>query len=114
MTFLTTRSLHQRPEQLRIRRILLQRLQQMLHRLHRWHVYQVSTDVAHGGEGVFIAQLFFLARAGLGDVQRREDALVGKVAVERQFHVAGTFELFEDHLIHAAAGVDEAGGENGE
>ena len=38
--------------------------------------------------------------------------LVGEVAVERQLHVAGAFEFFEDHLIHPAAGVDQASGED--
>ena len=29
------------------------------------------------------------------------------------FHVAGAFELFVDHVVHAAAGLDKAGGEDG-
>jgi hypothetical protein len=35
------------------------------------------------------------------DVDRREDALVGELAVEVDLHVAGALELLEDHLVHA-------------
>ena len=36
------------------------------------------------------------------------------LAVEHEFHVAGAFELFENHLVHAAAGFDERGGDHRE
>ena len=57
-------------------------------------------------------QQFFLARAGAVDVDGRPDALVDQPAVEVQFHVAGALELLEDHFVHAAAGVDEGGGQD--
>ncbi|CDE75885.1 putative uncharacterized protein [Sutterella sp. CAG:521] len=28
------------------------------------------------------------------------------------FHVAGAFEFFIDHIIHAAAGIDQGGGDD--
>src|SRR5207245_1243341 len=31
-----------------------------------------------------------------------------------KLHVAGALDLFENHLVHAAAGVDEGGGEYGQ
>src|SRR5690606_31834319 len=40
----------------------------------------------------------------------REDALVGNLAVEHDFAVTGALEFFEDDLVHAAAGVDQRGG----
>ena len=30
------------------------------------------------------------------------------------FHVAGALELFENHVVHAAAGIDQRGGDDGE
>ncbi len=50
----------------------------------------------------------------LADVERREDALVGNLAVEDDFRVTGALELFEDDLVHAAAGVDQGGGDDRE
>ena len=46
------------------------------------------------------------------DVDGRPDALVDQPAVEVHFHVAGPLELLEDHLVHAAAGVDQGGGQD--
>ena len=57
-------------------------------------------------------QLFFAARARLLDVDRRPDAAVGQLAVEHQLHVAGAFELLEDQVVHAAAGVDQRGADD--
>ena len=56
----------------------------------------------------------FLAGAGARDVDRREGALVRDLAVEDQFRVAGALELFEDHFVHAAAGIDQRGRDDGE
>jgi len=52
--------------------------------------------------------------AYITDVERREDALVGNLAVEDQFRIAGALELFENHFVHAAAGVDQRGGDDGQ
>ena len=46
------------------------------------------------------------------DVDGREDAPLGQPAVEVQLHVAGALELLVDHVVHAAAGVDQAGGDD--
>jgi hypothetical protein len=58
-------------------------------------------------------QLFFTG-SGTLDVDSREDALVDKLPVENDFHVAGALELFEDDFVHAGAGIDEGGGDDGE
>jgi hypothetical protein len=44
----------------------------------------------------------------------REDALLHQLAIEVDLAVAGALELFEDHLVHARAGVDERGGDDGQ
>ena len=48
------------------------------------------------------------------DVDGGEDAAFGKFAVEQQFHVAGALEFFVDHVIHAAAGIDQGCGDDGQ
>ncbi len=53
-------------------------------------------------------------RAGTLNVDSREHALVHKLAVQDDFHVAGALELFEDDLVHARAGIDQRGGDDGE
>ena len=50
----------------------------------------------------------------LEDIDRRVDALVADLAVEHELHVSGAFELLEDELVHAAAGIDERGGDDGQ
>src|SRR3546814_15105810 len=57
---------------------------------------------------------FFRAGARLADVERREDALVRNLAVEHDFGVTGALEFLEDHFVHAAAGVDQRGGDDRE
>ncbi len=61
-----------------------------------------------------VEDLFLAAGAGLGDVDGRPDAAIGQVAAEHQFHVAGPFELLEDGVVHAAAGFDQGGGDDGQ
>ena len=41
-----------------------------------------------------------------------QTALVDEAPVEVQLHVARALELFENHFVHTAAGVDQRGGEN--
>ena len=42
------------------------------------------------------------------------DALIHQFAVQVDFHVARAFELFKDHVVHAAAGIDQGGGDDGQ
>src|SRR4029450_12762763 len=59
-------------------------------------------------------ELLLLPRAGLRDVDRREDALLGQEPVERDLAVPRSLELFEDDLVHPATGVDERGADDGQ
>ena len=52
----------------------------------------------------------FLASSGPVDVDGGEDPLVRDVPVQDQLHVPGSFELFEDDLVHAASGIDQSRG----
>ena len=60
-----------------------------------------------------VEELFF-ARAALDEVDGGIDAPVGEAAVEDELHVARALELFEDDLVHAGAGIDQGGGDDGE
>src|SRR5205085_3932445 len=67
-------------------------------------------DAAHDPDAreVFFAdQEFLFARAGALDVNRGEEAFINEPAVEMDFAVARTFELFKDHVVHARAGVNQ-------
>lgn len=78
------------------------------------HVGEFS---AQNGDAFFferVEHVGFAARAGVGDVDRRPDALGGDFAVEHEFHVPGAFEFLENDFIHAAAGVDEGCADDGE
>src|SRR3972149_1842195 len=61
-----------------------------------------------------VEEQLLAAGAAAGDVDGGEDAPLGEAAVEVQLHVAGALELLVDDLVHAAAGVDEAGGDDRE
>ena len=48
----------------------------------------------------------------LVEQDRRVDALLGHAAVEVDLAVAGALELLVDHLVHAAAGLDQRGADD--
>ena len=52
------------------------------------------------------------ARARARNVDRREGALVRNLAIEDQFGIARSFELFKDDIVHTAAESNEGGGHN--
>ncbi len=59
-------------------------------------------------------QQLFLPGAGAVDVDGREDALLRQLPVQMNLHVAGALEFLEDDLVHAAAGINQGGGDDGE
>ena len=56
-----------------------------------------------------VEQEFFFSCAGAVDVDGGPNSSLDELAVEVQFAVAGSFEFFEDHFVHAAARVDQGG-----
>ena len=56
----------------------------------------------------------FAARAGAIDVDRRIQAFFRHLAIQVDLHVAGALEFFVNHVVHAAAGIDQRGGDNGQ
>src|SRR5512133_3450124 len=102
------------PQELVVGLELGELLEEPLHRL----------DGLEGGEGTAQLpdlpdllggeELLLLARARGADVDGGEHAPLGELAGEDDLHVAGPLELLEDHLVHARAGGDERGRDDGE
>src|SRR3954469_15400005 len=67
---------------------VLHLVEQELHRVDRAHLHENAAQHPHLGERTLIDQQFLLAGAGLADVERGEDALVGDLAVEHDLGIA--------------------------
>src|SRR5438067_1042415 len=103
-----------RLEKLRVRPVLVERLDEPLHRLDRLERVERAAEFLHLLVLVLREELLLLAGAALLDVDGRKDALLGERAVEVDLAVARALELLEDHLVHPRPGVDERGGEDGQ
>ena len=66
------------------------------------------------GQLVGVVKVFLPPGGGFGDVDGREDTLVGDGAVEMDLHVARPFEFLENKVIHAALGLDQGRGHDGQ
>src|SRR4029450_10038734 len=88
----------------------LELVEQELHPLHRVELGERLAEEPDLLELVLLEEKLFLPGARLLDVDGREDALVHQPPVEMDFHVAGAFELLEDHVVHPASGVDDGRG----
>src|SRR4051812_32956155 len=67
---------------------VLHLVEQELHRVDGAHLHQDPAQHPHLGEDVLLDQQLLLAGAGLADIERGEDALVGDLAVEHDLAVA--------------------------
>ena len=81
---------------------------QELDAVHGAHRVQDTAEHVDLLELILRNQQVFLTRTRARHIDRREDALVGNLAVQNDFRVAGTLELFEDDFVHARAGIDQA------
>src|SRR5437870_9434093 len=81
---------------------------QQLHGLDRREWAQDLAQHPHAAQLIWWQKEFVLTRARALNVDSRKNALIGKSPVEIDFHVAGALELFEDDVVHAAAGIDQA------
>src|SRR5262249_61414603 len=70
---------------------------------------QEPSEEPHALEDPLRQEELFLARRAPVDVEAGEDALLHELAIEVDLAVARALELFEDHLVHARARVDERG-----
>src|SRR5690349_16101663 len=77
-----------RLEEVRIGLRMLQLVDQELHRNDHAHGHEDAAQHPHLAEGALVDQELLLAGARLGDVDGRESALVGELAVEDDFRIA--------------------------
>src|ERR1700723_4413843 len=84
-----------------------QPLNEQLHGLNRRQRVQHLAEHPNPLQVFFWNQQLFFARARTLDIDSRKRSLVDQFAVENNFRVAGAFEFFKDHVVHARAGVDE-------
>src|SRR5947209_4790024 len=89
-------------------------LDQQLHGFHGRERIQDFAQHPNPGEIIFRDEELFFTRAGSLNINRREGTLVDELAVEDDFRIAGAFEFFKDHIVHARASVDEGSRDNGQ
>src|SRR5262245_2906713 len=89
-------------------------VEQEVDRVHGAHRIEDAAQNVHLFQNCGIGQQFFLARARSRYVDCGERAFVGDLAVEDQFGVARTLEFFENHFVHAAAGINERSRNDGQ
>src|SRR4030081_2035916 len=94
-----------RLEELAVALGVAQLVEQEIDRIHRAHRVEDAAQHIHLLELVGLGEQLFLAGAGPRDVDRREGALVGDLAIEDELRVAGALEFLEDTLVHAAAAI---------
>ena len=94
-------------QELRVAAGLAQLIQQQFHGLHRRQRIQYLAQNPHAVQLFLGQQQLFLARAALVDVDSGEDSLIHQLALQVDFQVAGALELFKDHVVHTAAGIDQ-------
>lgn len=74
--------------------------------------------IDHAPQSIDLRKRFGIQQFLLGtcattlNIKRREDTPFGQLAAKHQLHIAGAFELFVNHIIHTAAGIDKTGGNN--
>src|SRR5438445_6906145 len=85
-----------------------------LHRVDHVEGVQQLTQDPDAVELLVVHEQLLLARAGAVDVEAGEDALLHQLAVEHDLGVARPLELLEDHFVHARAGVDQRGADDGQ
>src|ERR1700738_4301363 len=103
-----------RVEELAVRLSAAQLVEQEVDRIHGAHRIEDAAQDVHLLELLRLREQFFLARTRTRDVDCREGALVGNLTIEDELGVARALELLEDHFVHARAGVDQRGRDDGE
>src|SRR5215217_5357268 len=91
---------------------LLQSLEHDFHLLDRRERIQHPPHHPDAIEVFLADQQFFLARAGALQVDCWKQSLITQTTIEVDFRVTRTFELFEYHVVHARAGVDQRRGDD--
>src|ERR1700712_838978 len=75
---------------------------------------QHAPELVHDTKLVAGEQQLVLASARRVDVDGREHATLGDLAVELELRVAGALELLEDHRVAGGTGLDHRRGDDGQ
>ena len=84
------------------------------HRLNFVHVVKDSAQQPDFLQQIGLDEQLFAACRRAVDVDGWVNPLLGHAALEVDFHVAGAFEFFVNHFVHAAACVYQGCGNDGE
>jgi len=84
------------------------------HGLYLVHAVQELPQDAGFLQYFGLQQKFIATGSAAIELDGWENALLVKAAVQMDFRVTGALELFKDHLVHAAAGVDQGGSDDGQ
>src|SRR3989304_6026448 len=103
-----------RIEEAPVARGMLYLVEQELHGLYRVQGLEHLAEYPDPVELFLGKEQVFFPRAGLVEVDGREYPPLGELPVEDDFHVAGSLELLEYDLVHAAARVDKGRRHDGE
>ena len=76
-----------------------------LHCLNRIHAVKEIAENPDLVEHRLFKQQVFATGAGGQNIDRGEYPAIRQFTVELQLHVTGSFELFEDHVIHFGTGI---------
>ena len=105
-------SIH-RVEEITVALGLAQLVEQEVDGIHRSHWIENASQHVGLLERIRLDQKLFLTRTRTRDIDRREHPLIRNLAVEYDFRVTRTLELFENHFVHTAAGIDQGRRNNG-
>src|SRR5258708_5268982 len=82
-------------------------LNEKFHRFNRRQRIQDFAQYPNALQIILGNEQFFFTRPRALNINRRKSALIHQFAVENDFRIAGAFEFFEDHIVHARTSVDE-------
>src|SRR5581483_6846124 len=105
-------SLTERDEELLVVLRLHQAIHHQLYAVRRANLCQHATHQPDLLERLLVKQELLAPGPAANHIDRREDTPIGKLAIQVDLQVARALELFVNHVIHAAAGINEAGGED--
>ena len=83
------------------------------HGLYGVHVGEKLSEDPDTVVGICIIEEVVPTCRGKDQIDGREDSLVGEVAVQLEFHVAGALEFLKDNVVHLGTGFSESGGKDG-
>src|SRR5690554_3212723 len=86
----------------------------LVHSFNGVHICKKLTHNPHPLQCFFVKQQVITTRTRRSKVNSREDAFICNFSIQLQFHISGSFKLFEDYFVHLRAGIRKCGSYNTE